>query len=153
SKARAPRQGLNSVYTIIPCVGRRTPLWTRRAPRYHIGDRRGLETFWDLTEVDLRQGGADELRLVGLGMAAPLELGDHGLQVLDVLVVERDTHHLVVCRLLFDRLFRRRVVGRDHRLGLVETLEDRVGGERVITHEALLLTLWLHAASGRGWGI
>ena len=53
----------------------------------------------DLVQVDLVERGADDLRLVGLGVAAPLQLLDQLLQALDVLVVERDADDLVVRRL------------------------------------------------------
>src|SRR5207248_9185389 len=60
----------------------------------------------DLAQIDLVERGADHLRLVGLGVAAFLQLAHQIFKPLDVLVVERDADDLVVRRLLF--LLRRR---------------------------------------------
>src|SRR5207237_633148 len=81
-------------------VGVRTPSGPAEPHRNTTTWGRCLESFWDLAEIDLRERGANELGLVGLGVAAPLQLGDHRFQVLDVFVVERDAYHFVVRGLL-----------------------------------------------------
>src|SRR6185295_9730554 len=46
--------------------------------------------------LDQVERGADELRLVRLGVPAALQFGDHLAEPLDVVGVERDAHDLVV---------------------------------------------------------
>src|SRR5262245_28895328 len=97
SASVVPRQTPDSVCTLSPPVGLGTPIEGSLNPT--IPQYGWLEAFGDFGEIDLRQGGADELGLVRLGVPAPLELGDHLLEMLDVLVVERDADDLVMGRL------------------------------------------------------
>src|SRR5579859_7939392 len=78
----------------------------------------------DLAQVDLVERGANDLRLVGLGVTALLQLAYQIFKPLDVFVVERDADDLVVRRL-------RLLVFRRCRCRPIELLEDHVLGERI----------------------